>query len=178
MINTCLHCGNKWETNRRAKFCSSTCNHLYKYHQSRSKIDFTTICQQCGKQFTSQRLKVQYCSKGCNNLALQTKKYYNDVQFKLTKNLRNRLYKAIKNNQKAGSAVDDLGCTVAEFKTYIESLWQDDMSWDNWTTDGWHIDHIVPINRFDLTNPEELKKACHYTNLQPLWAKDNLRKEK
>jgi len=135
-------------------------------------------CQQCGKKFKAQKIKVKYCSKRCNNLALQTKRYNADMQFKLTKRLRNRLYLALKNNQKTGSAVQDLGCSIAEFKVYIESLWQEGMTWDNWAKDGWHIDHIKPINQFDLTNPEELRKACHYSNLQPLWAEDNLRKEK
>ena len=50
------------------------------------------------------------------------------------------------------------------------------MSWDNWALDGWHIDHIKPLSSFNLENREELKKACHYTNLQPMWAEDNLRK--
>jgi desulfoferrodoxin (superoxide reductase-like protein) len=48
------------------------------------------------------------------------------------------------------------------------------MTWDNWTTDGWHIDHIKPLASFDLTDRKQLLEACHYTNLQPLWAKDNL----
>jgi len=48
------------------------------------------------------------------------------------------------------------------------------MSWDNYGF--WHVDHIKPLAFFDLTNPEELKKVCHYTNLQPLWAEENLKK--
>ncbi len=108
--------------------------------------------------------------------SLQKQRRSMDVIFKLKSQLRSRFYNAIKNNQKTGSAVDDLGCTITEFKSHIESKWQKGMTWDNWTKDGWHIDHIKPLSEFVLSNPEELKKACHYSNLQPLWAKDNLDK--
>jgi hypothetical protein len=100
-----------------------------------------------------------------------------NIQFKLSTNLRGRLNKAIKGNYKSGSAVKDLGCTIDELKLYLESKFQEDMSWDNWTKDGWHIDHIRPLSSFDLTNREEFLQACHYTNLQPLWAKDNFAKK-
>ena len=50
------------------------------------------------------------------------------------------------------------------------------MSWDNHGYDGWHVDHIRPCASFDLTDEEQVRKCFHYTNLQPLWAKDNLRK--
>jgi hypothetical protein len=96
-----------------------------------------------------------------------------DIQYKLSCNLRCRLYKAIKNKQKVGSAIKDLGCSIEELKQHLESKFQPGMTWDNWTTDGWHIDHIKPLASFDLTDKQQLLEACHYTNLQPLWAIDN-----
>lgn len=90
------------------------------------------------------------------------------------KQLRSRLYQALKNHYKSGSAIKDLGCTVDFLKKHIELQFQDGMSWDNYSE--WHIDHIKPISTFDLTDRVELLKSCNYTNLQPLWKKDNLSK--
>ncbi len=101
-------------------------------------------------------------------------RYENDIQYRLSNNLRSRLRLALKNNQKLGSAVLDLGCSVGELKEYLEGKFQPEMSWNNYG--DWHIDHVLPLSSFDLTNEEEFKKACHYTNLQPLWAEDNLKK--
>lgn len=100
----------------------------------------------------------------------------NNLNSKLADRLRSRIKNAIKNNQKSGSAVSDLGCSIEELKKHLESQFQPGMSWENWTTDGWHIDHIKPLSSFDLTDPEEFKRACNFTNLQPLWAGDNIRK--
>jgi hypothetical protein len=58
----------------------------------------------------------------------------------------------------------------------MESKFLPGMTWDNRGLRGWHIDHIVPCSFFDLANPEQQRKCFHYTNLQPLWAADNLRK--
>lgn len=100
----------------------------------------------------------------------------NDLVFRLKAGLRSRLIHAIKNNHKAGSAVKDLGCSISELRTYLENLFQPGMTWSNWSRTGWHLDHIVPLHSFDLSDREQLLKACHYTNLQPLWAEDNIRK--
>lgn len=99
-----------------------------------------------------------------------------DIQYKLSCTLRSRFNRALNGNFKSGSAVKDLGCSIPEFKLYIESLFTEGMSWDNHCRSGWHVDHILPLTSFDLTDREQLLKAVNYTNLQPLWFKDNLSK--
>lgn len=96
-----------------------------------------------------------------------------DPNFKLAHYLRSRLRKAIKGNYKSGSAVRDLGCTIPELKTRLESMFQPGMTWDNWSIMGWHIDHIIPLDSFNLSDREQFLKAVHFTNLQPLWAEEN-----
>jgi hypothetical protein len=69
-----------------------------------------------------------------------------------------------------------LGCSLEQARKHIEHQFKEGMNWGNCGFRGWHIDHIIPCSAFDLTKIEEQKKCFHYTNLQPLWAKDNLRK--
>ncbi len=101
-----------------------------------------------------------------------------DPRQKLMALLRVRVHRAVKQGYRGGSAVRALGCSIVEFKQYIENLWQPEMSWENWSREGWHLDHKKPLCDFDLTNPEEFAEACHYSNYQPLWAIDNLRKNR
>lgn len=65
---------------------------------------------------------------------------------------------------------------LEQLKQHLESKFRTGMTWDNWTIDGWHIDHIKPLASFDLTDRKQLFEACNYTNLQPLWAIDNILK--
>jgi hypothetical protein len=106
------------------------------------------------------------------------KNYQTNVQYRLTITLHTRLRQALRKNSKTGSAVRDLGRTIPELKGYLEHQFEPGMSWENWGKGGWHIDHIQPLYTFDLTDPEQLKKAVHYTNLRPLWADENLRRPK
>lgn len=99
-----------------------------------------------------------------------------DPQFRLAKLVRRRLRTALKGGAKVGSAVAHLGCTVEAAVAHVAGQFQQGMSWENHGFTTWHIDHIKPLSSFDLTDPEQLAKACHYSNLQPLWAQDNLSK--
>jgi len=64
-----------------------------------------------------------------------------------------------------------LGCTSKEFHSYIEAQFRDGMTWEN--MDKWEIDHVVPLFHIDPMDEEAMKKAWHYSNMRPLWAKDN-----
>lgn len=103
-------------------------------------------------------------------------RYDKDIQFRISTTLRSRLRRAIKDEFKIGSAIKDLGCSIIELKSYLESKFLSGMSWDNYGLEGWHIDHVKPLSAFDLSDRKQMLEACHYTNLQPLWAKDNLSK--
>jgi len=123
-----------------------------------------------------------------------TKKYRKTKQRKLYKklyqkqnsimlSLRNRINKVIKNNVKSKHTIELLGCSIKQLKQHLESQFKSGMSWNNHGTghhgkgmQEWHIDHIKPCASFDLSKAEEQLKCFHYTNLQPLWANENLTK--
>ena len=81
---------------------------------------------------------------------------------------------ALKNANKSDSTMNLVGCDIDSLRLHLEKLFEDGMNWDN--HGEWHIDHIRPCASFDLTDPEQQRVCFHYTNLQPLWAKDNLSK--
>jgi hypothetical protein len=97
---------------------------------------------------------------------------------KLKANLRIRTSKALRGRYKSGSAVKDLGCTGDELRLYLEAQFIEGMTWDNYgiKVGHWSIDHIIPLSSVDLTNRDEFLKVSHYTNLQPMWHVDNLKK--
>jgi predicted nucleic acid-binding Zn ribbon protein len=182
-MKICTICSNEHE--RKSVFCSEKCQRTacskeysrrhYLKNKEKEKARAHAYRQAHPEQVRMRKMQQYHeCKDKLSNDRKLRRSH--DLNYKMRSTLRARLNCAIKNGQKAGSAVKDLGCTIADLKTYLESKFLLGMSWDNWSKDGWHIDHIEPLSKFDLTNPEEFKKACHYTNLQPLWAKDNISK--
>lgn len=143
------------------------------------------------KEIHSEYMKI-YRQKNKKKIAKQTKqwkknnreklkvirqnKYKNDIEYRLTLLLRSRMKHALNGKLKTDTTKKLLGCSLNDFKKYLESKFLKGMSWNNYGRYGWHIDHIIPCASFDLTDPEQQRKCFHYTNLQPLWAEDNLQK--
>ena len=107
--------------------------------------------------------------------AYSKKRRKEDINYKISVNIRTRLYVAIRNGYKKGSAIKDLGCSIEELKNYLFSLFSSEMNWNNYG-EYWHIDHKIPLSLFNLENVECFKKAVHYTNLQPLEKIANIKK--
>ena len=99
-----------------------------------------------------------------------------DYLFKMKESIRSRTHSAFKASRwsKNSGNIEMLGCTYEEAFKHIENQFTEGMSWDNHSLFGWHIDHIIPLA--SAKTEEELIKLCHYTNLQPLWAEENLSK--
>lgn len=110
------------------------------------------------------------------------RRYYSDKRRKesdlvrLMENVRRRTnhFFNYKNIRKKGSIFTILGCCLEDFLKHLESKFEEGMTWKNHGNNGWHIDHIIPLS--SAKTEEEVYKLCHYTNLQPLWAHENLSK--
>lgn len=128
-----------------------------KYYQSHRKK-----CLQRGSSYIKNRLKT-------------------DTLFRLLYNLRSRVNKAVKNNyKKSRTTLELLGCTIPELKQHLQKQFKKGMNWKNYGKGKkkWHIDHIKQCSIFDLSKLKEQRKCFHYTNLRPLWAKENLSRKK
>jgi hypothetical protein len=140
-----------------------------------------SVCTKCltirdNENFVKDLSRENELSAQCN---ICKNKYYNDRKksdklFKLSGRIRSIISKQInKNNLKKSKKTEDIiGCSFKEFKTHLESKFYDNMNWENYGE--WHLDHIIPISY--AKTEEEIYELNHYTNFQPLWAKDNLSK--
>ncbi len=110
----------------------------------------------------------------------QKVKKIKDIEYKLGCMIRTRTSTAARGLTKGGSAIKDLGCTVSFLRSHLETQFKPGMTWDNMGLgkEKWQIDHIIALGLFNLSDPTEFAKACHYKNLQPLWQEEHLLKTK
>lgn len=124
-------------------------------------------CRDCKQQ----RDKEWYKKSPHVRLRYQKYKYNSDPMYKLKRLVRGATHRYIKGS-KSKHTEEIIGCSWEELKEHLESNFSIGMTWEN--HGEWHIDHIVPLST--AKTEEEIYKLNHYTNLQPLWAKDNLQK--
>lgn len=110
--------------------------------------------------------------------ARESKRYKEELEYRILKSLYSRVNKAIRAAKtiKKDRTKDLIGCSVEKLKKHLEKKFKTGMTWDNYGFTGWHIDHIKPCASFDLTDQEQQKECFHYTNMQPLWAVENIKK--
>jgi hypothetical protein len=197
-MKQCVNCNIdktvKWYSGPLCRQCYR--KHLYKNEEQRQKSNLKSKkWRDDNKEYAAEKHKEwkeknrekylsylkEWRSKNKEKIYLEKKQYHadnysNNIEYKLSRTIRARIKQAIKNNYKTGSTIQLLGSSIEEFKNYLRSKFQPGMNWENYGLHGWHIDHIKPLANFNLSDPEQLKQACHYSNLQPLWAKDNLKK--
>ncbi len=146
---------------------------LENYNYCKNHWDHLRVeCKSCISQWRKENRE-----KICDAFkTYEKKRKQTDPIFKLMKTLRSRLGNALKykSAKKKLSTLDLTGCSVAFLKEYLEKMFKDGMTWEN--HGSWHIDHIIPCSSFNLIDVDEQKKCFHYTNLQPLWAEENLKK--
>ena len=187
MGKICKLCSNSFEdkTNRQNKvYCyNSNClRERSKLYRKTRNNDKYLINQQRFKESNPNYLKNWRSNNSEKDKKLnrdyRKNKYANDINFKLTCILRSRIYNAIKYDFKVGSTINNLGCSIEEFKLYLESKFEPWMNWDNYgeynnNISTWQIDHIKPLANFDLTDEKQFKIAVHYTNQQPMLSLTN-----
>jgi hypothetical protein len=143
---------------------------IYNFNKIKYNKDILKNRQKSLNYYYNNKLKKQeYCKKYNKERELK------DIDFKLSRRLRTRLYVAIKNNYKKGSAINDLGCSISYFKDYLKTKFTSEMNWNNYGT-YWVIDHIIPLSLYNLSNRNCFLKAVNYNNLQPLEKIKNIRK--
>jgi hypothetical protein len=101
----------------------------------------------------------------------QKQKRQTDINWRLAKSLRDRLYKTVTRETKLTSATKLVGCSISILKEHLENQFTDGMSWENYGL--WHIDHIRPCISFDLTDPKQQIECFHFKNLRPIWEFEN-----
>jgi hypothetical protein len=177
----CENCNNSFEVlpysssgnnkiNYVRKYCSPKCS---QESQRLSEEHKRNVRKEYGRKYNQR----DYVKEACNKTRIARKEYINeyyrkrykeDKDYNLKVHMRTFLSNHLKReNKQKETWFKEIGCTKEEFKAHIESQFDEGMSWDNWSVHGWHMDHIIPLSKGGIN---------HYTNLQPLWAVDNLKK--
>lgn len=141
--------------------------------------EYDALCREKSRQHAKsescKRANVKYRKTHKDQInAKELERIRLDINARIGKRIRTRIHKYVLRKEDEFNSISLLGCSIEEFRYYLEQQFEPGMTWDNYGgKDGWQIDHIVPIKWFDLTNEKEVFICFNYRNCRPLWAKDN-----
>lgn len=155
-----------------SRACCTCSREKLQNRRAKEKAENPRFCQLCSELLPQG--KHRFCSDSCRKKAWRSEhdELANPVR-RIAHQYRVRLSNLLAAKKTIPSS-ELLGCTYEQLLEHLSSQFADGMNWDNYGE--WHIDHIRPCASFDLLDPEQQRQCFHYTNLQPLWATDNLRK--
>ena len=155
-----------WREANRAKACASS-QAWREANPGRSAAASSAWCKENKERFNA----TQRARKKVRRIT--------DPSFRIVESLRTRITTALRRKggfRKATSTFTLIGCSAGELRQFLEEQFQTGMTWENYGKYGWHIDHVRPCASFNMIDSEQQRICFHYTNLQPLWAVDNIRK--
>jgi len=141
------------------------------------RADYYKTYRDQNKEYFNQYSNIHYHTKKELYREWNKNRYHSDPAFRVKHVTAARISQALKTYQtlKKDRTIEYLGCTMDEYTYYLEQMFTPDMSWDNYG-EYWEIDHIKPIDAFDLNDEDQLYEAFKYTNTQPLKKEDNREK--
>lgn len=175
----CESCGKLFKPKSyRGKKCSRSCG---------TNLTYINTCKVCNKQFKTKRKTHSICCNACRskdkyynrggkerNNNYKKRRYKEEPRYRLDRNMGRLIWFEL-TTQKNGSKWQSLtGYTIDELMIHIEKQFTSGMTWSNYGE--WHIDHIIPRSLFNYTRPAHkgFKECWALSNLQPLWAGDNI----
>jgi hypothetical protein len=187
----CFVCGRSASWPRR-RFCSDKCAHKHERMSARPKVLKRQKeplpkkhCRMCLLEFQPKHSSHSLCSKKCSLKKRRKAKRLRErgkpkpIHVRIKDRLSNRLRELLrrKGQQKKNAISSYMGCSPKEMVAHIEKQFSNGMTWENYGVFGWHLDHIIPCERFDLTNEDHCRVCFNWRNIRPLWGEDNCNRQ-
>lgn len=172
--NPCKICGTR---TAHKQTCSSECRKEYKkrYESELYQAKADQIRQYAKDYYQRVKDSPQYKAKQLRSIRAHNRRKRESPKLRMEDALRARVMMSMKrrNTIKTSRTFELIGCTGADLAAHIEKQFKRGMSWDNYGS-KWHVDHIAPLSYFDMSNPDDQRRAWNWQNLRPLWALQNI----
>lgn len=150
------------------------CRAYMKKNRKRERAKHIETCRRATREYMRRWRKENKEESNRRDREKAAKNRATRPDYRIMSSARARISQALRGMLKTKGTKALLGCTPEELKTHLESLWQPGMTWENYGRFGWHVDHIKPCYLFDFSKPEDQQACFHFSNLRPMWWRDNI----